>query len=88
MRNRLLKGLDSGRVADSITSVAAARSLAQAMVVEEIQTRKPWTLESWNREAVPKRHELNELSLFFLCLQHLPHLLVAGAGPVVEFIAG
>jgi hypothetical protein len=79
MRNRLLKGLDTGTIADEITSVAEARLLAQTMVLEEIKTRKPWTLRRWSRETDPATHELNELSLFFLCLQHLPHLLVAGS---------
>ena len=78
MRNRLLKGLDTGTIADEITSVAEARTLAQSMVAEELKTRKPWTMRRWEVEADPTRHELNELSLFFLCLQHLPHLLVAG----------
>ncbi|CAB9503889.1 expressed unknown protein [Seminavis robusta] len=72
LRNRLLTRLRSDQ---EILSVAESKSLTASMVLEELKTHRPWTLPSWRIESDPAYHALTELSLFYLCLRLLPHLL-------------
>jgi len=72
MRNRLQEKLQA---LDQNTCAIERLQLADFILKEELDHRLPWTLKLWKADA-NRLHRLNQLSLIYHSLRHMPHVCV------------